>query len=122
MRELLPCLVCVSKLFGISLFTTLAVDEQQPWYVPGAKATSGVENSDEILKNPILLKSHLQYLVRSADAFIRQFPHKPHAIVIDGGWIRDGKILPISSSVSSIAVREQKIYDGTALGIHGMVQ
>jgi glycerol kinase len=59
--------------------------------------------------------------VQSADVFIRKPPLTPSEIVIDGGWIRDGKILPIQSKVSAVPVREQKIYDGTALGIHRII-
>ncbi len=103
-------------------FTTLAVGEQPPWYALEAKATSGIENAEELLKNPAQLQTHLQHLVQSADAFIRRLPHMPIEIVIDGGWIRDGKILPIQSERSVVPVREQKIYDGTALGIHRMMQ
>lgn len=103
-------------------FTTLAVGDQQPWYALEAKAVSGVENADEILQKPLLLKFHLENLVQSADSYIRQLPRKPTEIVIDGGWIRDRKILPIQSRASIATVREQKVYDGTALGIHRMMQ
>lgn len=104
-------------------FTTLAVNpDQQPWYALEAKATSGIENAEEILKNPRLLESHLQHLVHSADTYLRRLPYKSQEIIIDGGWIRDGKILPIQSKASNAAVREQKVYDGTALGIHRMIQ
>lgn len=102
--------------------TTMAVNpEQQPWYALEAKATSGVENTDELLKKPTLLQPHLRHLVQSADAFIRQLPQKPDEVIIDGGWIRDGKIAPIQAGISSYPVREQKIFDGTALGIHRMI-
>ncbi|MEK7499854.1 MAG: FGGY family carbohydrate kinase [Patescibacteria group bacterium] len=103
-------------------FTTLAINKQQPWYALEAKATSGVENGDEILHTPNLLEQHLEKLVESANVSIKQLPHQPKEIVIDGGWIRDGKILPLQQMVSPIPIREQKIYDGTALGIHRMIQ
>ena len=106
----------------LSFFTTLAINKQQPWYALEAKATSGVENGDEILHTPNLLEQHLEKLVESANVSIKQLPHQPKEIVIDGGWIRDGKILPLQQMVSPIPIREQKIYDGTALGIHRMIQ
>jgi glycerol kinase len=103
-------------------FTTLAVGERQPWYALEAKATSGVNNADEILHQPQLLQQHIEELVRSAQAYVEQLPTKPKEIVIDGGWIRDKKILPLQSKLANVPVREQIIFDGTALGMARMVQ
>lgn len=104
-------------------FTTLAVNSSaQPWYALEAKATSGVENADEILQDPSLLSSHLEYLVESANQYVQQLPHKPEEIMIDGGWIRDGKIRPLQTAISQSQVREQDIYDGTALGVYRMMR
>lgn len=104
-------------------FTTLAINpEQQPWYALEAKATSGVENAEELLKDSAQLQAHLHRLVESAESYIKQLPHMPSEIIIDGGWIRDGKILPIQSAISDVPVREQKIYDGTALGIDRLMR
>lgn len=103
-------------------FTTLAINpDHQPWYALEAKATSGVEDGAEILQNQTRLQAHLEFIVHSADAYIKQLPHQPTEIVMDGGWIRDGKMLPIQSRISSIAIREQDPYDGTALGIHRLI-
>lgn len=103
-------------------FTTLAIHNNKPWYALEAKVTSGVKNADAILQDPILLQSHIQQLVHHANTAIQQFPLTPDEIVIDGGWIRDGKILPMQSELSNIPVREQPIFDGTALGIHRIMQ
>lgn len=104
-------------------FTTLAVHHtEKPWYALEAKVSSGVENVDEILQNPSLLQAHLKNIIQNVDTYISKLPLAPNEIVIDGGWTRDNKILPLQSNSSSFPIREQKIYDGTALGIHRMIQ
>lgn len=103
-------------------FTTLAAGSKQPWFAIEAKVTSGVPNTDEILHNPSLLQNHIQHLVASANAYLDSLPQKPKEIVIDGGWIRDNTIFSIQSKLSSYPVREQVIYDGTALGIYRLLQ
>ena len=104
-------------------FTTLAINsDKQPWYALEAKATSGIENADEVLKNPVILETHLKNLVQRADDYIKYLPQKPMEVVIDGGWIRDGKILQFHKNISTFSIREQKVYDGTALGIDRLIQ
>lgn len=98
-------------------FTTLTANETQPSYALEAKIEFYGKNIEEALSSPNKLDQALKKLAKMTDQKIKRLPSKPKNLVIDGGVTRDGKLAPILSNISHLPVHEQKIFDGTALGI-----
>lgn len=102
-------------------FTTLTADRQQPNYALEAKLDFYGNKIKSVLFNPEALKFTLTELAKKVDGYLKKLPIQIKNLVIDGGATRDGQLSSIQSEISQIPVRDQVIYDGTALGVAKML-
>lgn len=104
-----------------SFFTTLTADREQPSYALESKLDFYGKEIKSVLSNPEAFKSTLTELAKKVDVCLKKLPIQPKNLIIDGGVTRDGQLSEIQSEISGIPVRDQMIYDGTALGIAKML-
>jgi glycerol kinase len=103
-------------------YTTLTPGEKgDTLYAFEAKASRGGKEVDLLLEDPPKLKEFLNNLVREVSSILTQLPRKPQIVVIDGGVIRDGIVKKIQPKLSGLPVKEQLIFDGTALGMFYLI-
>ena len=114
----------IGKEFKIypDFFTTLTPCNNGAIYAVESKINSTGEETRELLKNPAGLKKYLTQIAGEVDTIINKLPIKPGELIIDGGITRDGLLAGILSDISKIQVRQQKTFDGTALGTAMLVK
>lgn len=95
-------------------FTTLMADGAS--YAIEAKVNRGAKEVDKLLNDKVALEKYLKEIAVDVDKVIKKLPLKPTEIMIDGGVMRDGIVGKLQEEISGIKTREQKIFDGTALG------
>ncbi len=98
-------------------FTTLVPNGQRPHYALEAKITQGGKEAEALMKKPEELKKFLRQLTIQVDRYLKLLPQKPKEIVIDGGVSRFPDLAPLQEQISGLAIKKQRIYDGTALGV-----
>ncbi|MFA4954710.1 MAG: FGGY family carbohydrate kinase [Patescibacteria group bacterium] len=64
----------------------------------------------------------LKHLAQKTAETIKSLPVRPHELVIDGGVTRDGLMGNFLSSITQLPVRQQRVWNGTALGIAMLLQ
>lgn len=95
-------------------FTTITADGAQ--FAIEAKVGRGAKEVAKLLTDKPALENYLQQLAADVDLIIKKLPQKPRELIIDGGVMRDGIVGKFQEQISEIKIREQIIYDGTALG------
>jgi len=101
-----------------NFFTTLSVDGD---YVFEAKVNHGGEEVELILNDNEKLLKYLKNLAQETDFYVKKLPQKPAEIIIDGGVMRDGILKKYQEEISQVSIKEQMIFDGTALGAAKLV-
>lgn len=104
-----------------NFFTTLACSNKQPIYVLEAKVSFGAKQVSAVLKDQIKLKAVLEQLAIKANKYIQQLPIKPQEITIDGGITQAAYLAQIQAQISHVSIKQQKVYDGTALGVANLL-
>lgn len=100
-------------------FTTLTADGKN--FAVEAKVDHGAKDIDKILQDKEKLTACLKDIAVDVDEYIKTLPVKPQEIIIDGGVMRDGIVGKFQEEISGIKIREQSIFDGTALGTAKLV-
>jgi glycerol kinase len=95
-------------------FTTLTASGEN--YAIEAKVGRGAKEVLKVLADKQALEKCLKEIAIDVDKIIKKLPYKPTKIIIDGGVMRDGIVGKLQQEISGIKIREQKIFDGTALG------
>jgi glycerol kinase len=100
-----------------SFFTTIVP-------TPSGKSTFALEAKvgecgsriTPVLDNPTKLSAVFEAIARQVALYTKKLPFKPHELIADGGAIRNPLMAELQAKISEIPVREQSIFDGTALG------
>lgn len=102
-------------------FTVLVPNSKRPLYALEMKINDTGRRVDELLRKGAPIEPALEKIAEDVDVIIKKLPMKPKLLIVDGGIARDGRIVPIQSAVSGIAVKPQIIFDGTALGVAKLI-
>lgn len=100
-------------------FTTITADGKN--YALEAKVERGAKEVSKLLADKPALEKYLKEIVVDVDEVIEKLPRKPAEIIIDGGVMRDGIVGKLQEEISGIKIREQSLFDGTALGMARLV-
>lgn len=99
-------------------FTTVVVGPgDKPWYALEAKVEQCGSRITPALGNEEELSEVFTQIAKEVNTFIKKLPVKPEKIIADGGAIRNPALTQIQAKISGIPVIEQKIFDGTGLGV-----
>lgn len=102
-------------------FTTLAPTTGKRIYVLEYKIACCGKKVKSLLKQPAKLRCLYLNLAKQVADRLKQLPVRPKEIIVDGGVSRSDELLRLQSEAAKLPVRRQKIYDGTALGVAGLM-
>ncbi len=75
-----------------------------------------------LLGNQPELEKVYRQIALEVNEYIKLLPHKPEKLIADGGAIRNPALAKIQAEVSGIPVIEQKVFDGTGMGVAKLLQ
>ena len=102
-------------------FTTLVPNSKEPLYALEMKINNTGKLVDGLLQKGLSIDMALTKIANKVNLIIKKLPLKPNSLIVDGGIIRDSKIVSIQTNISNIKVKTQSIYDGTALGVAKLI-
>lgn len=105
------------KIFPGFFTTLLPTVGGQPVFAVEVKVENCAASVEPVLKNSKKLLVALFKIAKKVDLVIKKLPNKPKIIIADGGVARDGIVVEQQSRISSLPVKAQITFDGTALGI-----
>lgn len=97
-------------------FLTTIMPGKEPLYVLEEKVQGTGKEAQDSLKDPKALKTYLGQIAEQVNEHLKKLPVKPKELIIDGGITRDGYLAKIQADISGIPTKNQKTFDGTALG------
>jgi glycerol kinase len=100
-----------------SFFTTLVPNSENPIYALETKIGGTGKRIDKLLKTGHNLGPILAKLAEKVNVMIKKLPVKPRVLIVDGGIIRDKRMVSTQAVISKVRVKSQRIFDGTALGV-----
>ncbi len=103
-------------------YTTITPSLNKPKYALEAKIGWGGKKIEEVLDNRKKLNLLIRQLIDETAIIIHELPYKPLKIIVDGGVSRNEPLIRLLRQKTGIIVVEQKIFDGTALGIAKMLK
>jgi glycerol kinase len=102
-------------------FTTLVPNSEKPLYALEMKINNTGKRIDQLLQKGVPIYVALEKIAKEVDIIIKKLPMKPKTLIIDGGIIRDNRIVQIQTTVSRLKVKPQGIFDGTAIGVAKLI-
>lgn len=102
-------------------FTTLMANSVQPTYALEARIPFYGREVEAVLASPKALLRVLRRLAVQTARMLPRLPQQPKLLVVDGGVIRDPRVVPLIADAGGCRVMAQATIDGTALGVAKLV-
>lgn len=103
-------------------FTTLVPGPGGSMYALEARIAESGEEITPLLGKGIELDRYVESLAEKVDLWLKRLPSLPTELTVDGAITQNKHLLETQARLSGMKIKEQPVFDGTALGVAMLVR